>query len=94
MSAKLITFSDLGFRGSVIIFTTNDNNLLINGQDFEFSSAIAITGNWELFSEPSRGGENIELRTDGGSDNDGTYEDYAAWEGVGPFHVQSIYHDQ
>lgn len=93
MSAKIILFSAIGFRGSVAIFTTNDDNLVLNNRDFVFNSAIVVNGNWELFSEPARAGDMIDLRFDGGADADGTYEDYAAWGGDTAFNVQSIYHD-
>ena len=88
--AKLLIFAGIGYGSPVKELRSNDPGLTANGDDFIFASAIAVSGNWELFSEVHYGGDRADLRYDGGPDTDGTYKDPVDFESSAPFHVRSV----
>ena len=92
MSQKLVLFDQIEFSGTSRTYQNNDPDLVANGEDFLFESAIAVTGSWTLYDQVSKGGKVIQLDEMSGPDNDGTYRDSADWSPAGPFHVRSIEH--
>ena len=93
LRAKLIIFTASGYNTNSKEFQSNDPDLAINGDDATFSSAIVVTGTWNPYPEPNYAGTAITLTPPGGPDNDGTYKDFADWEGAAAFNVKSLRHD-
>lgn len=91
--AKLILFNLVGYVNTAKEFRSNDPDLTMNGDDFQFNSAIVASGEWNLYPEVNFQGTPINLGTNGGPDTDGTYKDPADWNGIGVFHVKSIQHN-
>jgi hypothetical protein len=91
--AKLILFNQTGYTNTAKEFRSNDPDLTLNGDDFQFNSAIVASGEWTLFPDVNSQGTSITLGTNGGPDTDGTYKDPADWGGTGVFHVKSIQHN-
>jgi hypothetical protein len=89
---KLIAFATAGFTGSTKEFRSNDPDLTLNGDDFVVASAIVLTNNWTLYDDIGFTGNTISLGDSGGPDADGSYKDYADWQGSVNFHVKSIQH--
>lgn len=90
--AKILLFSGVGYTGSVKEFQSNDPDLTLNGDDFQFNSAIVASGDWSLYDAVNEQGNTISLMMSGGPDADGTYKDAGDWGGAGVFHVKSIRH--
>lgn len=88
--AKLIVFRGIAYTGASREYRSNDPDLVANLLDFEFASAISVTGDWELFDEVGYTGNKVDLASDGGPDFDGAYKDPADFEAEAPFHVRSI----
>ncbi len=87
---KLIAFNASGYVNTAKEFRSNDPDLALNGDDFVLASAIVLSSYWTLFPEPGYQGTPISLSSDGGPDTDGSYKDYADWNGTQNFHVKSI----
>lgn len=93
MGNKLVLFDTIGFSGASRTYQSNDPDLVANGEDFIFVSAIAVRGSWTLYSEVQKQGDSIQLDETEGPDLDGTYRDSADWTPAGCFHVRSIEHN-
>jgi len=87
---KLIAFAAVGYTGGTKEFRSTDPDLTMNGDDFLLSSALTITGVWDLYSDVNYTGDHISLNHDGGPDADGAYKDPADWQGIASFHVKSM----
>ncbi len=74
-------------------FRSNDPDLTLNGDDFQFASAIVISGEWTLYPDANFGGNPVSLGTNGGADADGAYKDVADWGATQAFVVRSIQHN-
>lgn len=87
---RLICFADTTFRGGSKEYLNNDPNLVVTGDDFVLSSAIAVDGSWTLYDDIGFAGNAIVLQRSSGPEGDGVYRDYADWSGSAAFHVKSI----
>ncbi|MCX7561578.1 hypothetical protein OS190_18605 [Sulfitobacter sp. F26204] len=92
--AKLVVFRGSNYTGASREYRSNDPDLVVNLEDFEFESAIAITGDWELFDDLGHSGNKLDLMSEGGPDFDGAYKDPADLPFAGAFHVRSIRHSE
>ncbi|MDZ3822863.1 MAG: beta/gamma crystallin-related protein [Pseudoxanthomonas sp.] len=88
--ARALLFSNIGFQGAVREIRASDPDLVLNGRDFEFSSALVASGTLTLYAEAGYQGASIQLDAAGGPESDGAYEDHADWSGQTPFHVRSV----
>ena len=88
--AEIIVFSERGYSGISKEYRSNDPNLVMNGDDFIFQSAIVLSDDGNAYDEVDYGGNSISLNETDGPNDDGGYKDPADWEGTDPFHIKSL----
>ncbi len=90
MNNKLVLFDTIEFSGTSRTYQNNDPDLVANGEDFLFESAIVVTGGWVLYDQVNMQGNSLQFDEESGPDGDGAHKDSADWTPAGPFHVRSI----
>ena len=79
--AKIILFEKDNFSGKSLTLTADEPNFESRKFNDKVSSLIVRGGVWTLYQHINYGGQQWEVRFNGGVDKDGAYANHGDWSG-------------